>query len=269
MSSKNNNISFESAQELYNDYNILDTTSIFTEKLKYHTTHDILNKFPELSPREIYNELVKFYPNENVIKANFVNSNLLKSNSHVSIFELNVNNSRADICKINGHSFAYEIKTDLDSTFRLEKQLQDYLNVFEYVFVICSNDKYDYFVKHISEPCGVYTYTIDSHNNIKFKLKKSAIKNNDFFSEKQLNMLTLDELVTNFITTSKQIKNDIISEIQSNYTKRTINSRFKKILKLRFDKRWNFIIENHDKILDIDYQWFFKNNISPSNIYVY
>ena len=62
----------------------------------------------------------------------------MKGKSHVTIFELPVGSSRADLCKINGTSVAYEIKTDLDNFNRLEKQIEDLEDDISYfvVFIV-------------------------------------------------------------------------------------------------------------------------------------
>ena len=46
-----------------------------------------------------------------------------------------------------------------------------------------------------------------------------------------------------------------------------INQIFKKILKKRYSTRWEFLKSHHQDIYEIDYQWFFKNQIDPQIIY--
>ena len=79
------------------------------------------------NPRKFINELlVHNYPNEIVIKSSFIKryiSDIKKK--QVVFFEMPVNNSRVDLCRVNGKSIAYEIKTDFDSLTRIEKQISD------------------------------------------------------------------------------------------------------------------------------------------------
>ena len=59
---------------------------------------------------KIYNRIIlNYYPNEICIKSSFIKQILMNGKKHVTIFELPVGSSRADLCKINGESIAYEI----------------------------------------------------------------------------------------------------------------------------------------------------------------
>lgn len=51
------------------------------------------------------------------------------------------------------------------------------------------------------------------------------------------------------------------------YNDEFINRIFKQILKKRFEPQWTFLKKNHEYIYEIDYQWFYKNQIDPSRIY--
>lgn len=74
----------------------------------------------------------------------FVNEILKKHDkSHSILTEMYVNRSQADLVVINGTTTVYEIKTELDSLTRLEKQLEDYIQVFDKVFVITYKDMLD------------------------------------------------------------------------------------------------------------------------------
>lgn len=106
-------VSFEEAQRLCSTYLTLSTNQMLYNDLVDIVGEEKLKQYREKSVREIYNDIIMHnYPNENAIKSSFINKVLLRGRSHVSIFELNVGRSRADLCKINGTSIAYEIKTD-------------------------------------------------------------------------------------------------------------------------------------------------------------
>lgn len=96
-----------------------------------------------------------YYPNEATIKANFIDKVLFPLNpANISIFELPIGNSRVDMCKVNGHSAAYEIKTDLDTFDRLEGQLSDYFDVFETVYVVTSEKRWQELPSYVPMPAG-------------------------------------------------------------------------------------------------------------------
>lgn len=122
------------------DYNIYDPESVRWTKLEY-----VLNKTPkqdigqlqkECLSNAIVNDLIfNFYYCERVIKYYFI-QHLRNKMDHIVAFEMAVGDSRVDICRINGSSYAYEIKTEYDTFDRLETQMSDYIKTFEKVYVI-------------------------------------------------------------------------------------------------------------------------------------
>lgn len=267
---KKNNIhpTFKIAQTLFSSYSTLKLNNILENNLADTLDATILNTYQNQNAREIYNEIIlKYYPNELSVKANFINQILFKSNNHVTIFELPIGGSRIDLCKLNGSSIAYEIKTDLDNLSRLNKQLNDYLEIFEKVFVICSSNKLTEIEKQIIPTCGIYTYTISKNGNYKFELYKHANFSKNLNSKKQLDILRKQELIKNFTTNSLTLREDISLLILKEYSQKQINEIFKKVIKTRYKNQWDFLKNNRSLIYEIDYQWFFKNNINPSIIY--
>lgn len=261
--------SFKSAQALYSNYStITDNLSLWNHLLKYIDS-SFLSALNSENIREIYNKIIlKYYPNESCIKAEFLNNILLRGKKHVSIFELPVGSSRVDLCKINGKSFAYEIKSDLDNFTRLSKQLQDYLFIFDYVYVICSENRVYNISDFIPKECGIYTYKITSHGIYHFNLFKKATINTLINSNRQLQLLHKKELLDYFsFDATEYNKNNAIKAILHKYDSIYINKQFKKALKTRYQKQWDFLKTYKDNILEIDYQWFFKNPINPAIIY--
>ena len=219
--------------------------------------------------RQYINDLIyEAYPNENVIKSSFINNVLMKSNDHVSIFELSVANSRTDLCKINGNSIAYEIKTQYDNYNRLSKQINDYLSVFEMSYVICPKSNIDQIEKEIPDECGIYFYCYEDRN-YKFIKHRKAKKSICLNPTVQLSVLTKRELSIHFnIKSSKENREQIVIEILNKYSPKYINSMFKKSLKQKYFNNWMFLKEHHEEIYNIDYQWFFKQKINPNIIYL-
>ncbi len=261
-------LNFDIAQELFNLYSPLKTNADLSDILSRVLDTNSSNNGTIIKPRELYNDIIlKYYPNETSVKSSFINNILLKSKNHISIFELKVGESRADLCKINGTSIAYEIKTDLDNLLRLEKQLQDYLYVFEKVYVICSSSRSEC-VKDILPPeCGLYDYRITKNGQYKFKAIKKASHSTSISPHNQLSILTKRELALHFKQNASLSREDMIQNIITNASKTTINSIFKKCMKLKYQKQWSFLENNYSQIYEIDYQWFYKNTISPSIIY--
>lgn len=266
---KKNDIYFNFAKQLFSSYNILQINN------------ELVNYFNNLSlnynlcipvhenVRTLYNEMInKYYHNEITIKSNFINNVLLKSNNHVTIFEFSLGTSRADLCKINNTSIAFEIKTDLDNFSRLEKQIKDYSEIFEEVYLICSKDNLPNLFYILPSYCGVYSYSISYDGNYKFKKEKTSISSNNLNSFKQLRLLTKKELVNYFSNLNYSDDKEImLNTIINNYSNVYINTIFKRIIKEKYKDRWEFLKNNHSHIYEIDYQWFFKNNINPDLIY--
>jgi hypothetical protein len=114
------------------------------------TIKDILNNY--------YSFLLDHYRNEYVYKNLLISH--IKKNQTGSIYsivtEKNVGkNSRADLSIFSNTSIAYEIKTELDTYSRLDKQLIDYSNAFEYVNVLTTTKKIKTIEKKIDKSFGI------------------------------------------------------------------------------------------------------------------
>lgn len=260
---------FKTAQQLYAQYSTLENISVLTNHLKSVIDSSFLSTMTDKNIHAIYNDIIlKYYPNEICIKASFIKQVLMKGKSHVTIFELPVGSSRADLCKINGTSVAYEIKTDLDNFNRLEKQINDYYKIFEEVYIICSESNMSNILTVIPETCGLYSYKQTKSGKYTFKLQKSAMKISQFDTTKQLEIIRKAEFYQYFkIPTDVSKKCDLIEITKRFFDDETINKIFKQILKKRFENQWAFLKQNHENIYEIDYQWFYKNQIEPSRIY--
>ena len=260
---------FKDAQQLYAQYSTIQSVSVLYNNLLETIDSSFLSTMANENIHKIYNKIIlSYYPNEICIKSSFIKQVLMNGRKHVTIFELPVGSSRADLCKINGESIAYEIKTDLDNFSRLQKQINDYYKIFEKVFIICSETNIDNIVNLIPEKCGIYSYKQNRQKNYKFTLIRDALQENKLDSLNQLNLIRKNELYTHSpLDTSLQKRSDIIDYIVQSYSPETINQIFKTILKHRFEKQWLFLKKNRNEIFEIDYQWFFKNQIEPSRIY--
>lgn len=221
-----------------------------------------------IKPRKFINDFIlRYYPNEIAIKSSFINNVLSKSQNHVTIFELSVGNSRLDLCKINRISTAYEIKTELDSPTRLEAQMTDYFNTFDKVYLICSKKNFDEMIDKVPNECGVYTYHLTKTGKYVFKKRRNAIKSNEPSPYVQLLSLTKRDLHIYFNCDYHLDKEKMIAEIISLNSTKHINKIFKRCLRNKYTDKWDFLLENRLDILEIDYQWFYKNQLSPQIVY--
>ena len=107
--------------------------------------------------KALFKLLSEYYQNEYYIKHSFIIKNLYNSKS-IYFDEYPIGDVRADIISINGHITVYEIKTEYDNTKRLANQLENYLQYFEYVYIICDEKKVSKIIDMIPDDCGIYTY---------------------------------------------------------------------------------------------------------------
>lgn len=260
---------FKDAQQLYAQYSTIQSISVLYNNLLETIDSSFLSTMAEENIHEIYNKIIlNYYPNEICIKSSFIKQVLMNGKKHVTIFELPVGSSRADLCKINGESIAYEIKTDLDNFARLRKQINDYYKIFEKVFIICSETNVENILKLIPEKCGIYCYKQNRQKNYKFTLVREASFGNEISPLDQLKLFRKSEFYTHFsLDSSLRKRSDMVDKIIQTCSPDMINQTFKTIMKHRFEKQWSFLKQNHNDILEIDYQWFYKNQIEPSRIY--
>lgn len=257
--------------DLYNPF-LLDEKvwTIIEDVLPEEVYNKIKHFNSSLLGHSVVNDLViKNFPGESTIKYHFI-KNYLNRSDEVSTFELNVGASRLDIGRINGKSIAYEIKTELDSLEKLDKQIKDYSKVFEYVYVIIHPCHYEKVLDMLPMHCGIITYNL-SGDKCKFAFRKKADKNYLISPIEQLKVLNKKELdwilrYSNCLncSTDKQDKIDVIID---NYSAQKINLLFKKVLKNRYNNKWGYLCVNFFQILPIDIQTFFTTQADPYWIY--
>jgi uncharacterized protein (UPF0305 family) len=117
------------------------SNSYFFSKLKKYDSH--LSIEPGMQVKNVienaYGYLGKNYRNEYVYKNTIINNILLGRHSvrtATMLNEFKVANSIADTVIINGTSTVYEIKAELDSPDKLQKQLEDYKKAFAKILLV-------------------------------------------------------------------------------------------------------------------------------------
>jgi len=240
----------------------------FGEKYRY-----IFNNYENtiIANRFINVLLMKYYPCERTVKYAIVNS--LRNKQNTVLFEMPVIDSRVDVCRINGNSYAYEIKTEFDNFKRLKKQIDDYSKVYEYVFVVIPKVFLKEIMNLVPPYCGI---RILKHNpssgEISFYTERKALKSPNLDPYSQLCCLSKEHL--GIWLSQKKIKpipptkSERISLIIEKYTATTINTYFKKMVKQIYKDNWDFVRSNFDDILPIDIQAFFSSSIDPRLIYL-
>lgn len=258
-------IKLEDLRLLFNCYSPLKTDRQLIEH--YNNIHET-NFDTSKNIRDTYNkEILKGFLNESVIKAFFIEKYSFKQtpSSAVTVFELNTGSSRADICMLNGKSMVFEIKTEYDSFVRLDGQLKDYKKAYEYLNLVIPKSRVDDAVKSIEGTVGIIIYSTMKKGVI-FETYREPIFNTHFDSRYQLNQLTKKQLQS--ITNDNELsKDEMINSIINIYSKGEINRFFIDLMKEKYRNRWVYLYENKGRIKPLDYQWFFKHNISIEAVY--
>lgn len=240
---------------LARSYNVLENTFNIKNLLVSFFKDE---KFLSFSKRELHQfintTLLKHHSGEEVFK--YILTKHFIQKKVIAAYEVNTLSSRADFVTINGDSKSFEIKTDIDSLVRIEKQAVDYSKVFEYNYVVVGEKHLNKIELLLPEYVGIWV--INNRNALK-KIKQASISPN--LSEAcQLKLLNKKELTAFFGDYDK------ISILKNN-TNENINKLFKECLKKRYRKRWNFLKENQNEILPLNYQFFFSTNLNPKIVY--
>ncbi|PLX68148.1 MAG: hypothetical protein C0603_08550 [Denitrovibrio sp.] len=254
------------AKKINKIYNLLSSDILIWQDLKNIFGTNSYALFDKYSSQFVANKFInelflKYHINEKILKYMLVKD--LISKDETVVFEMNTLNSRVDICRINGQSYAYEIKSEYDSLKRLGKQLSDYSKLFEFVFVIVT-------VKHLEEAqliiplhCGIILY-----KDGKLRTIKKATKSPLISPKEQLSHIHPSKFKYNFTYPyDGDESSKALEAILTKYTNKTINTRFKKILKSKYKEEWKFVRDNYTNILPIDVEAFFQTTLSPELVY--
>ncbi len=171
-----------------------DFTSLNTKIERY-------SKYIPISKNYSYLDFIKFsysiienhYQNEYVYKNAFITDWLIKElgQSDTTIFnEFRVRNSVADLAMFNGTSKAFEIKTAFDSDKRLRGQINDYLKIFNEVYLIIPFSKVDLYKKY---DLNIGIILFDNKNERRFEIYRKAKNTHDLESSVIMETLNTNE----------------------------------------------------------------------------
>ncbi len=110
----------------------------------------------------VYHLLFKNYRNEYIYKNVLANKILIGKhslNTSHMLTEFRAGKNKADVVILNGTTTVYEIKSQYDSFARLEKQIQSYFEIFDYINVITSPSHAKTLDTILPEKAGVLVLT--------------------------------------------------------------------------------------------------------------
>lgn len=140
----------------------------------------------QLLIKKIYEYMSKNYRNEYFYQNTLLNKLLLgrhSLNTTTALTQIPIAKSKADFILINGKAVVYEIKTELDTFERLEKQLEDYYKAFDHICVVTCESNCEKLEK-LLENTSVGIYILTDKNTLKFK--KEPIKNVERLEHKSI-----------------------------------------------------------------------------------
>ncbi len=172
---------------------------------------------PNLKNKEalnlVYKNLLKNYKNEYIYKNILINRLLLKKYSlstTVSFNEFKIGDSISDFILLNGEARVYEIKTELDTLDKIEKQILDYKKFGNKIFIVAH--KY-----HLPKLIKLYENSeiglIELTNNNSLKEIKSAGDNFDLDTEvlfKSLRKKEYLEIISGYFHSVPNVPNTLI-----------------------------------------------------------
>lgn len=140
----------------YGDYRAIDEIYRFYDSRKLSTPSYLAYY------KYIYSKIAREYRCEYVYKNELINKHLLANygtRQTVYFNEYRVGNSIADLVTFNGVSRAFEIKTELDNILRLKSQLETYLRLFQYVYVVIPESRFNEIQTCIPHGVGIILLT--------------------------------------------------------------------------------------------------------------
>ncbi len=244
----------KTAKDIAKTYNILSPYIKLKSSLQTIFPEKNINEYSKLDIHLLFNKIIlEKYKSEILYKSllvdYFINENV------TAAFEIKANSSRLDFLRINGSTISYEIKSEVDNLSKLEKQVSDYSKLFDYNYVVIGQNHLTSIKSILPKNYGIFVV-----KNDKLQQYKKSKKNTKTDVNLQLNLFTKKELLTFFNNNDK-------SNIPNLFSLNQIQNKFHSMLKNRYIKKWEFLKENKNNILPIDYQYFFRHNISPDIIY--
>lgn len=162
-----------------------DDVSYLMKLLQFYGFSDLLELPISDILKKVYSMLSKDYRCEYVYKNELLNKRIIKdygTTHSIAFNEFKVGRSIADLALFNGESKAFEIKSDLDSSFRLSGQMFDYTRLFQKCYVVVPEEKVDEYLINVGQNIGIIVL-----KRIKRRLEMEKLRNavaNDYIDPK-------------------------------------------------------------------------------------
>lgn len=223
----------------------------------------------EYTGHHVVNELLlRYYPSERVVKYHLVKDRVGQPDE-VTIFEMYVDSSRVDLARINGESYAFEVKTEFDRLDRLPRQMEDYAKVFEHVTVIVHETHLERAVELVPDFCGVQVYTV-VESGIDLHTIRTPQPSKMINAEAQVRNLAskdLAEILRQAGLPDPRQKDERIALVLRECDPEQINDYFKTVVKRKYQKQWDYLQSIFDQVEPVDIQAFYRTGADPKWVY--
>ncbi len=186
-----------------------------------------------------YKILERSYPNEYILKNEFINQWIKKelgNDDSIVINEFRIGKAIADLAMFNGVSRAFEIKTILDKEYRLSGQLTEYRKIFNELYLIVPLSLKAKYLNY-EESIGIITYDSKSKE---FELCREAVKNTEIDPVTLMELLhtreyleIVKEYLGNLPSMNVFTQYDICKEILCTIPHNLLNKLFLRTIKKR------------------------------------
>lgn len=213
--------------------------------------------------KDIYNYIImKYGRTERVIKY-YLTKEFINNENEVGLYEFHIGNSRLDFGRINGKSYAYEIKTELDSLSRLKDQIADYERVFEYINVVVHEKHLKKIKSMLPRKVGIIEYYF-YNEKVQFNCIREAAENASYKKKVQLEALNSEDLkyiIKEIMCMNNvpQFKKERLKIVNKDLKRNEFNTAFKEAIKHRKHNNWKHIKDNFNVLYPIEIQDVYTN----------
>lgn len=150
--------------------------------------------------RALYSKICSEYRCEYVYKNELIKLLLKKFGTKNTVYfsEFRVGKSIADIAMFNGESKAFEIKTEYDSSKRLEKQMEDYKRLFDKCYLVVPEARLNDYIDRVEPTLGIIVMS-GNKGHINLKEIRHAQQNPIFDPDVMISCLRTSEY-TNIVS---------------------------------------------------------------------
>jgi len=188
-------------------------------------------------PESVSNEFLEHHrPKEATVRDHFVEylrrEHMTNPDDEALFFEFPIAGQRADVNRVNGESYTYELKSPRDDDSRLAAQLEAYQQVFDYVTVVVPADS-KLVDAELPQVIGLVTFEYPS---FEFEVARSPLQATDHAPREQLKRLRKDELRELLEPTPSHDtrKQALVDRANEELDASTIDRAFKRALKRRY-----------------------------------